>query len=333
MMNIASQTSGLADPLSQAQIVAGLFSDAFELETVNVDDDFFDLGGDSLKGESLMAAIENRFGLVLSISVLLEAPTPRALAAVIMEKNASRVVPCLITVNRDGVPPAVFCVHGNVGESMAPLRLSAAIGQRPFYAFRAIGLEQGEQILTSAEAMATSYLTGIAQVYPAGPLVLLGHCAGAIIALEMAQQLASVGKPPAGLVLIDPEVSDDFAPYLHNSGLKLTLLQSSWRKRAAQLDAVLAETPNPTGDLRRKVVAGGIKHAVGTYVPEPYDGPTLLLYTEERREALLNKERGYPSFIRDLETVGLRTGHGGMFTDALAQVTEAIDDFISRRAS
>ena len=237
-----------------------------------------------------------------------------------------------ITINDGGEPPAVFCVHGNVGESMAPLKLSASLGQRPFYAFRAIGLEQGEQILTSTEAMATSYLTAIAKVRPTGSLVLFGHCAGAIIAYEMAQQLVSAGTPPAGLVLVDPEVSDDFAPYLHNSGLKLDLLQSSWRKRAAQLEAVIKDDPNPTGDMRRKLVAGGIKHAVGTYTPKPYGGPTLLIFTPLRRAALLNEERGFPAFVSDLEIVGLDVEHGGMFKDGLPQVADAVGRFINRRA-
>ena len=153
-------------------------------------------------------------------------------------------------------------------------------------------------------------------------MILFGHCAGAIIAYEMAQQLVRVGHPPAGLVLVDPEYSPELAPYLYNSGMKLSLLQSSWRKRAAGLDEAIAEDPNPDGDLRRKLVAGGIKHAIGTYIPEPYNHPTLLIYTPERRNALLNREHGYPTFVRDLETVALTTNHEGMFTAGLPQVGE-----------
>ena len=332
-MNVVSQsTATAAEAVFQGQTVAGLFADVFELEAVGVDDDFFQLGGDSLMAESLMTAIEKRYGMVLSISVLLEAPTPRALAAAILVENASRAAPCLITIKDMGAPPAVFGVHGNVGELMAPLKLSESLGQHPFYAFRAIGLEQGEQFLTSTEAMATTYLTAIAKVRPTGSVVLFGHCAGAIIAYEMAQQLVSAGTPPAGLVLVDPEVSEDFAPYLHNSGLKLDLLQSSWRKRAAQLDAALKADPNPTGATRRKLVAGGIKHAVGTYTPKPYGGPTLLLYTPQRREALLNPERGFPVLVGDLETVALTVEHGDMFKKGLTQVADAIGRFIGRRA-
>ena len=141
-----------------------MFAEVFALESVAIDDDFFPMGGDSLLGAALTRAIEKRFGLILSISMLLEAPTPRALATAILEKNVQRVAPCLVRIADGGAPPAIFSVHGTGGKSMAPLRLSNTIGQHPFYAFRAIGLEQGEQILTSVEAMATTYLTGIARV-------------------------------------------------------------------------------------------------------------------------------------------------------------------------
>ncbi len=319
-----------SDPLSHGEIVAGLFAEVFALDSVAIDDDFFEMGGDSLLGAALTTAIEKRFGLILSISILLEAPTPRALATAILEKNVQRVAPCLVTIADGGAPPAIFCVHGTGGESMAPLRLSNTIGRHPFYAFRAIGLEHGEQILTSVEAMATTYLTGIARARTPDPLILFGHCAGAIIAYEMAQQLVRIGDPPAGLVLVDPEDYPELAPYLYNSGMKLSLLQSSWRKRAAQLDALIEADPNPTGERRREFVAAGIKHAVGTYMPAPYDGPTLLVCTPERRDALLNRSLGYPSLTRDLETVVLTTNHTGMFKEGLAQVAEAVAKFIAR---
>ena len=234
-------------------------------------------------GAELMTGIEKRFGLVLSLSILLEAPTPRTLAEAIFKTNVSRVAPCLISINPNGAPPPIFCVHGNEGESTAPQRLSTVLGTRAFYAFRGIGLEQGEEFLTSVDAIAANYLAGVAQARPEGPHVLFGHCAGTMIAYEMAQQLAATGNRPVALILADPEVSKDFAPYLHNSGLALSLMQSSWRKRAAQLDQVLRSNPNPTGDARRKLVAGGIKHAIGTYMPKRYDGPTLLLYTPVRK--------------------------------------------------
>ena len=311
-------------------VVADLFADVFERSSVTLDDDFFELGGDSLAGTSLMAAVEKRFGLVLPFSVLLEAPTPRALAAMIFAKNVKRVGSLLIGINPNGTAPPIFCIHGNTGESVLPPRLSAMMPERAFFAFRAMGLEQGENLLITVDAFANRYVASMRRARWHEKPVLLGHCAGATIAYEMAQRLIRQGKPPAGLILVDPEVSSDFAPYLHNSGLGLALMQSAWNKRAAQLKRAIDANPNPSGDMRRKLVAGGVKHAVGTYAPKAYPGPALLICSEERKGALLNKERGYPSLIADLEVVELPHEHGDLFHDGLQDAVRAIERFVDR---
>jgi thioesterase domain-containing protein/acyl carrier protein len=328
-MQIDKRLADRTGAVVRAESVAELFANVFDRDSVGIDDDFFSLGGDSLSGAELMTAIEQRFGPVLPLSVLLEAPTPRALAEAILDKSLSRILPYLIGINPNGTPPPLFCVHGNEGESIAPQQLSTVLGRRAFYAFRAIGLEQAEEFLISVEALATAYLAGIAEVRPKGPIIVFGHCAGASIAYEMAQKLRAAGKQPAGLILADPEVSADFAPYLHNSGLALTLLQASWRKRAAQLYKAARSNPNPTGAMRRKIVTSGIQHAVGTYIPQPYSGKTLLLFTSERKAALMQPGRGYPALVKDLEAVELQTHHGGMFKAGLPQVAQAIERFVS----
>ena len=87
-----------------AEVMAGLFAGVFERESVAVDDDFFELGGDSLAGAALMAAVEKHFGCVLSMTKLLEAPTPRELAQAVLALNASRVVPWVVPVRASRQP-------------------------------------------------------------------------------------------------------------------------------------------------------------------------------------------------------------------------------------
>ena len=70
------------------EALASMFAKVFDLESASIDDNFFQLGGDSLKGSLLTNAIEEAFGVVVSLSILLEAPTPRRLAVAIFEKSA-----------------------------------------------------------------------------------------------------------------------------------------------------------------------------------------------------------------------------------------------------
>ena len=312
------------------QVLAGLFATVLDVESVGIEEDFFQLGGDSLTGADLMTAIEKRFGVILSLSILLEAPTPRALAEALFKTTSPRSMPWLIGINPDGVAPTIFYVHGNTGESTVLPRLSAIMGNRAFYGFRGVGLEPGEEFLTSVGAMAATYNSAIAQVLPTGPLVLLGHCGGSVIVYEMAQLLSPAGRKPLGVILIDPETTLPHAPYLHKSGLALSLLHASLRKRAADLDRAIRSTPNPTGADRRILVSGGIKLANGLYVPKRYEGSVLLLYTAERKAELLNKERGFPALVTDLETVELSSDHGGMFAESLPEVQRAIELFLAR---
>ena len=50
-------------------------------ETLDPDDEFFDLGGDSLSSVQLMRRIREQFGVQLSIGVLFDCPTVRTPSA------------------------------------------------------------------------------------------------------------------------------------------------------------------------------------------------------------------------------------------------------------
>ncbi|WP_141119924.1 non-ribosomal peptide synthetase, partial [Mycobacterium malmoense] len=62
------------------EVLAGIYSQVLGLERVGVDDSFFDLGGDSLSAMRLVAAVNARLDVALSVRALFEAPTIRRLA-------------------------------------------------------------------------------------------------------------------------------------------------------------------------------------------------------------------------------------------------------------
>lgn len=62
-------------------IVSGVFASLFELDRVGVDDDFFDLGGNSLVATRAIARINEHAGTGLAVRALFEAPTVAQLAA------------------------------------------------------------------------------------------------------------------------------------------------------------------------------------------------------------------------------------------------------------
>jgi acyl carrier protein len=65
-----------------------LWSEALGQPAVEPEDDFFDLGGNSIMAIRLLPAIQERTGVEPSIGMVFDHPTPRALAAALVELGA-----------------------------------------------------------------------------------------------------------------------------------------------------------------------------------------------------------------------------------------------------
>ncbi|HEX2473839.1 MAG TPA: phosphopantetheine-binding protein, partial [Lacipirellulaceae bacterium] len=73
-----------AAPESETEtLVAGLFAEVFKLDRVGVNDDFFDLGGDSLIAEVFSMRIRELTGQELKVSALVDQGSPRQIAALL----------------------------------------------------------------------------------------------------------------------------------------------------------------------------------------------------------------------------------------------------------
>jgi acyl-coenzyme A synthetase/AMP-(fatty) acid ligase/acyl carrier protein len=73
------------------RVVSGLVARVLELDAVGMDDDFFELGGDSLAAEALLAALAEELGVPgreLSADLLMEFPTISAFAAAVDRRRS-----------------------------------------------------------------------------------------------------------------------------------------------------------------------------------------------------------------------------------------------------
>jgi acyl carrier protein len=337
-MSVMSKATPDASPAvyerPEVLAITRLFAETFQLATVREDDNFFELGGDSLIAASLISEIEQHFGVGLSISLLIRAPTPATLATAIIETTRDRFARTLVPVRTTGRGPTIFCVHGLDGESFFPERLNRRLGQdRPIYGFRAYGLEEGESPYTAVETIAASYAVTALETRPEGPYVILGHCGiGAMIAWEMTQVLLAQEKDVAGLIVLDPAVTEDRAPFLHMSGMALEMARSRASKQALELAASAEGSSGANAEKRREMVAMALNAALPNYVPTPIDCPLLLLCVTERKELLLNRERGYPNLAKTMEVFSVDTNHLDLFGSQFGSVIGAIGRFLDRVA-
>jgi thioesterase domain-containing protein/acyl carrier protein len=169
---------------------------------IGANDNFFDLGGDSLLAAAFVAAIEETCGRVLSPSVLLEASTVADLAATMIRVEGGfneRVTP----LRASGERSPLFFLHNDNGRGVYTHALARCLDpNRPVYAVHLHGLDE-PALPATVEAIAADRLQAVREARPHGPYVLGGHCHGGIIALEMARQLRAEGERVEAVVMID----------------------------------------------------------------------------------------------------------------------------------
>ena len=171
---------------------------------VGVDENFFELGGDSLLAARLFVQIEKAFQMELPLAMLLEAPTIRQLAGIISAPIVHSLHSSLVAVQPHGTKPPLFCVHTQIGEIFLQCRnLSLSLGMdQPVFGLRSQGLG-GETPYFTVEEMAIHYLREICTMQQKGPYFLLGYCFGGMIAYEMGRLLKTQGEEVGLLVMIN----------------------------------------------------------------------------------------------------------------------------------
>lgn len=190
-------------PAAAAARLGPLWRELLRLDQVGLDDDFFDLGGDSALAVELFARIEREFGRKLPLATLFDAPTVGRLAEVLAQ-GSTAACPCLVPIQPAGRSRPLFLIHDGTGEVLGYRTLARRLGvERPVYGFQWAGPAAGEAGALTVEALATRYVQELSHAQPQGPYYLGGYCGGGTVAYEMAQQLTARGEHVALLALID----------------------------------------------------------------------------------------------------------------------------------
>jgi thioesterase domain-containing protein/acyl carrier protein len=181
-----------------------IWQDLLGIRTIGLDQNYFDLGGDSPLAVQLFAQIERVFKVKLPLATLFEAPTVRELAEILSrEARASGWSP-LVPIQPFGSRPPLFCIHGAGGNVLIYRDLARRLGSdQPFYGLQSQGLDGSCAPLTRIEDMAALYVKEIQKVQPHGPYFLGGYCLGGTIAYEAARQFEAKGEQIALLALFD----------------------------------------------------------------------------------------------------------------------------------
>ncbi len=184
--------------------LSGIWQDLLGIRSIGLDQNYFDLGGDSSLAVQLFAQIEKVFDVKLPLATLFEAPTIAELAQILRREGAPSDWSSLVAIQPEGSRPPFFCMHGAGGNVLIYRELSRHLGSdQPFYGLQSRGLDGASAPLTRIEDMASIYLKEIRRVQQRGPYLLGGYCLGGTVAFEIARQLQAKGEQITLLALFD----------------------------------------------------------------------------------------------------------------------------------
>ena len=184
-------------------LLCEIWGELLKTKEIGVNEDFFQIGGDSLLGAVMFTEVEKRTGVRLPIESVLRNATVERLATYIAAARQLRQGgewSPWVEIQPLGNRPRLFLVHGVGGGMMwGYANLARHLGDnQPIYAFRA----RPATPLTITE-MAESYVRDLRAFQPEGPYLLGGYCFGGNIAYEMARMLMDQGQRVDLLVLFN----------------------------------------------------------------------------------------------------------------------------------
>jgi acetoacetyl-CoA synthetase len=198
--------SVIARPSSNSATISWLtaiWERVLQRSHLEIDDNFFECGGDSLLALHVFIEIMNKTGRDLPITTIYDAPTICELAALVDGAPAPPFSPLVLAKPGSGTPP-FFLVHGMGGSVMQLAQLGKLIDyEGPVYNIQPRGLDGIDRPLDSVDEMATYYLKSISEIQPHGPYLLAGYSFGGLVALTMAQRLIEAGHKVALLAFLD----------------------------------------------------------------------------------------------------------------------------------
>jgi thioesterase domain-containing protein/acyl carrier protein len=207
VLPIVENSAGLIDVARDdiEQHLTVIWEKLLAVKSIGIEDDFFELGGDSMAALQLFDDIEGIWGQNLPLATLFENQTIKKLATVLRQKECVAPWSSLVCIQMgDDYLPPLFCIHPVGGNVLEYHTLANYLDKKQtIYGLQSQGLDGRAAPLQSVEEMAQYYIEELQTVQPQGPYLLVGYSFGGLIAYEIARRLVNVGQTVALLALLD----------------------------------------------------------------------------------------------------------------------------------
>jgi len=191
------------------EILAGIWAEILGFEKVGVENNFFDLGGNSMMIVRLISEINRRHQISLSPAELFRNPTVGQIAKLIDGKQPKRKrQTAVVQLGKGRAELPVYFIYAGPIE----FRLAKAMGEKhtvfgidvPWpLAWRNAVTANRTSGFPTMEQMVAPYVAALHTHTPASPCVLAGHSFAGLMAFEAAHQFVRQGGKVEMVILLD----------------------------------------------------------------------------------------------------------------------------------
>jgi amino acid adenylation domain-containing protein len=204
------QKAGAPPETEAERRVLALWREVLPVSQIGVDEDFFDLGGDSLGALQVCAQLEEAFGRFLPLVVLSQYTTIREIAAYLERDPESGAASHSDVIELrpakpggEGLPP-IFCIPGVGGHAYSyRLLLESLETPHPAYGLQFPGLDGTTAPLHRVEDLAQHLVSQLREIQAHGPYHLVGYSFGGLVVFEMARALQEDGERCELIAILD----------------------------------------------------------------------------------------------------------------------------------
>ena len=198
----AGRTRRIEPPVEPLQIlIADVWHKWLQRTDISIDDDFFEIGGDSLLATEMLLELDAITGRPISFADIDAELSIRRLAQVLVRgvKAESKLVSRI----SEGRGTPLFLFHGDFdGLGLYAPRLAEQMGsEAPVFVVHS-NLDKAAGVAT-IEQMARACLPHLLEAWPEGPFCLAGFCHGGLTAWAVAHELQTIGRDVKSVTLID----------------------------------------------------------------------------------------------------------------------------------
>ncbi|PPK66533.1 non-ribosomal peptide synthetase [Actinokineospora auranticolor] len=264
-------------------VLCGLFAEVLGVESVSVDDNFFDHGGHSLSAVRLTSRVNATLGTRATVQTLFQNPTVARFQLAVTSAGADELADVLTYRAHGDRPPIVLlpAVNG-LGWAWSSLVRRLPSGH-PVFALQDRRL-RGDVPERSVRELAAEYAARVRELCGDGPCVLVGWSFGGTVAHEVAARLPGT----ALLVMLDSFHGPDPAGERTAADVLPSALDGLVPPPGSEFDGsalrrLLSDADSPLATLREAEIGALVRVAMANaraqiaHVPAVVQAPVLFL--------------------------------------------------------